>query len=284
MTEKPTTADPDTAWRWDPTLYAGSAAYYAKGRAAYPGALADRLQQALRLDGHGRLLDVGCGPGSLTLVLAPLFAEAIGVDADADMLVEAELLAAQAQIGNVVWRHLRAESLPADLPPVDVVTFAQSFHWMDRPRVAAAARGLLTPAGTLVHVSATTHQGVSTDAALPHPQPPWTAIRTLVEHYLGERRRAGQTTLSSGTVGGEASIYSAVGFTEFQQIQVEGRLLQRTADEVAAAVYSLSSAAPHLFGDRLSTFDHDLHRLLHRAGPDGLFSEQMPPTILHLWR
>lgn len=283
MTEEPATGS-RTAWRWDPTLHAGSAAYYARGRAAYPSAIADRLQQALRLAGHGRLLDVGCGPGSLTLVLAPLFAEAIGVDADADMLIEAERLADQAKIDNVVWRHLRAEALPADLPPVDMITFAQSFHWMDRPRVAAAARRLLTPGGTLVHVSATTHQGVSTDTTLPHPQPPRTAIRTLVAYYLGERRRAGQTTLSAGTVGGEAAIYSAVGFTELQQIRVEGRLLERTADEVAASVYSLSSAAPHLFGDQLSAFDHDLHQLLHRAGPDGLFSEQMPPTTLHLWR
>jgi ubiquinone/menaquinone biosynthesis C-methylase UbiE len=34
------------------------------------------------------LLDVGCGPGSLTLLLAPYVSEAIGVDADGDMLGE----------------------------------------------------------------------------------------------------------------------------------------------------------------------------------------------------
>jgi len=36
--------------------------------------------------GHGRLLDVGCGPGSLTLLLAPLFDQAVGLDPDPDML------------------------------------------------------------------------------------------------------------------------------------------------------------------------------------------------------
>ena len=41
---------------------------------------------------------------------------------------------------NVSWRHLRAEQLPADLRPVRLVTLAQSFHWMDRPRVAAILR------------------------------------------------------------------------------------------------------------------------------------------------
>jgi trans-aconitate methyltransferase len=74
---------------WDPTLYAGAAAHYARGRAAYPPELADLLVRELGLDGTGRLLDVGCRPGSLTLLLAPHFAAATGVDADQDMLAEA---------------------------------------------------------------------------------------------------------------------------------------------------------------------------------------------------
>jgi trans-aconitate methyltransferase len=59
----------------------------------------------LGLDGSGRLLDVGCGPGSLTLLLAPWFEQASGVDADPDMLAEAERLAAQSRIGNIEWLH-----------------------------------------------------------------------------------------------------------------------------------------------------------------------------------
>jgi cyclopropane fatty-acyl-phospholipid synthase-like methyltransferase len=49
-------------WSWDPTLYAGAAAFYTRGRVANPQALAQRLAAALSLDGSGRLLDVGCGP------------------------------------------------------------------------------------------------------------------------------------------------------------------------------------------------------------------------------
>jgi SAM-dependent methyltransferase len=108
----------------DEYLYAGSAPYYAVGRMPYPHRLAEMLRDHLGLDGHGRLLDIGCGPGSLTLLLAPLFAETVGIDADLDMIAHAAQRAARAQ--GVTWQ-LRAEDLPADLGRFRVVTFAQSF-------------------------------------------------------------------------------------------------------------------------------------------------------------
>lgn len=46
----------------------------------------------LALDGSGRLLDIGCGPGSIGLMPAPHYAEVVGVDADADMIAEATRL------------------------------------------------------------------------------------------------------------------------------------------------------------------------------------------------
>src|SRR5258706_13839139 len=64
---------------WDQTLYAGSAAYYAAGRVRYPAELADAMAASLSLDGAGGLLDCACGPGSLTLLLAPPFSEAAGL-------------------------------------------------------------------------------------------------------------------------------------------------------------------------------------------------------------
>ncbi|WP_438003003.1 class I SAM-dependent methyltransferase [Sorangium sp. So ce321] len=48
------------------------------------------------LDGSGRLLDVGCGPGTITIELADRFEEAIGLDPDEDMLTAAADRALQA--------------------------------------------------------------------------------------------------------------------------------------------------------------------------------------------
>jgi SAM-dependent methyltransferase len=275
----------DQPWSWDPSLYAGSAGYYAVGRVAYPAELAQKLVEALHLDGSGVLVDVGCGPGSLTLLLAPHVAEAIGVDADADMLAEASRLAVEGRVQNVVWRQLRGEDLPADLPRARVVTFAQSFHWMDRPRVAAAVRSMLVGDGALVHVGATTHEGIESDEELPHPRPPRQAVVQLVQRYLGPQLRAGQGHARPlGTPGDEDDIYRGAGFEGPQQLEVPGRVVERTAEEVAASVYSLSSSAPHLFGDRLGAFDEELRKLLADASDDGRFSEQMRSISLSLWR
>jgi hypothetical protein len=50
---------------YDPTIYLGSAARYRYGRPAYSPELETVLTQETGLDGNGRLLDVGCGPGVL---------------------------------------------------------------------------------------------------------------------------------------------------------------------------------------------------------------------------
>jgi SAM-dependent methyltransferase len=185
----------DSGWEWDPTLYAGSAAYYSQGRVPYTQELVDKLVDELSLDGTGRLLDVGCGPGSLTLLLAPFFEHATGLDPDPDMLGEGARQAVAAGITNIDWVQSRAEDLPAYLGTFRVTTLAQSFHWMDRPRVARLLHGALAAEGVLVHLHATTHQGIDSAEPLPHPRPPRREIDDLVRRYLGPRRRAGQGTL-----------------------------------------------------------------------------------------
>jgi len=68
--------------RYDPTIYNGAAVHYRYGRPAYSLGLEALLAEELGLDGGGRLLDVACGPGVLTVRLARLFGEAVGLDED----------------------------------------------------------------------------------------------------------------------------------------------------------------------------------------------------------
>ncbi len=184
-------------WEWDPSLYAGSAPYYPVGRLPYLSDVAVALRHELALDGVGRLLDLGCGPGSLALVLTDLFEEVIGVDADEGMVQEAALQARRLGYGNMRWVCMRAESLPDGLGIFRVVTLAQSFHWMNRPQVAAIAFEMLQPGGALVNVGATTHRGSADIGDLPGPTPPTRPDRRArgVVHRSNPPSRAGITPL-----------------------------------------------------------------------------------------
>ena len=268
---------------WHPLLYAGSAEYYAIGRVRYPPALADALAEHLRLDGTGRLLDVGCGPGNFTLLLGPWFEQVIGVDADREMLAVAARQATAAEISNVDWLQLRAEELPAGLGRFQVISFAQSFHWLDQLAVARIVLGMLTDRGACVHVHAKTHEGIGTDAVLANPQPPRAAIDELVQRYLGPRP-GGKGLLPAEKADREDEIWRAAGFRDLHRIDIPGQTVDRTSDQIVAAILSLSSSTPHLFGDRRSAFEADLRRLLHQASPTGVFSEQMQGIAAEIWR
>lgn len=276
-----------TVWQWDPSLYSGSADYYATGRMPYPPGVIEAIRQTLGLDGTGRLLDVGAGPGSLTLPLAGFFGETVALDADADMVETGRIEAESRGLRSISWKTLRAEELPADLGKFRAITFAQSFHWMDQPVVAGIVAGMLEEDGSVVHVAATTDRGTGDTprTSLHYPQPPWEEIRELVARYLGEERRAGKGFRPTEAFGTEHEVFAAAGFGEPKTFEVPHNVARiRTVKEIVAAVYSLSYSAPHLFGDKKDDFDAELHDLLSSHAASGvLFAEQVGSVRLTFW-
>ena len=63
-----------------------------------------------------------------------------------------------------------------------------------------------------------------------------------------------------------------------------GAVAERDEDEVVASVFSLSYAAPHLFGADKARFEEDLRALLRRTAPGGRFCEERMHITLHIWR
>jgi SAM-dependent methyltransferase len=269
-------------WRWDETVFEGTAAHYRRGRKPYAPALADALAHRLRLDGRGRLLDVGCGPGSVTLCFAHLFEHVVGLDADPGMIAEAERAATAQGITNAAWVRMRAEDLPGTLGRFRVVTFAQSFHWMERPRVAAAVHGMLEPRGAVVQVDLWHRTPPGREPGGPHPPVPEAAIDALRVRWLGPDRRAGQGYRNTSP-DGENEVFSAAGFAPEEIVVVpDDRILERSVDEIVAWVLSTSSTAPHLFGDNVAQFERDLRSLLLEASPEGRFSVPLSDNRLRI--
>lgn len=274
------------SWQWDASLFAGTATHYVQGRLPYAPRLVETLAETLGLEGRGRLLDVGCGPGVIALRCAHLFERVVGLDPDPDMLAEAARLAREQGVSNASWVCRRAEELPAELGQFRVVTFAASFHWMDRPRVASAVRSMLDAKGAAVQVDAPAYRPdeAAADTELPHPFPPQDVIVNLRQRYLGPDRRAGQG-IRNTFPGNEDAVFRSVGYRPAERVVVpDRRVVDRTIDDLVAEVLSTSSSAPHLFGSHLQAFEADLRAVLAAASPTGLFSVRLPDNILSVWR
>ena len=268
---------------YDPTLYEGSAPYYARGRPPYSRELVATLMAEVGLDGTGRLLDVGCGPGILTVELAPSFAEAIGLDPDADMLAEGARRAREAGVDNIHWVEAAAEAIPMlGLGPCRLVTFGQSYQWTDQVRVGEAVYDVLEPGGAIALVVHTVERRPQPHGP-GHPPIPHDEIRALVRRYLGPRRRAGQ-----GFTPEFERYADALARTRFgapRSVFAPGRPdIVRDVDDVLAGYLSMSYAAPHLFGDRLGAFEADVRALLAERSPDGLFWDWPGDTEILLAR
>jgi SAM-dependent methyltransferase len=257
---------------YDPLQYAGSAPHYVRGRPPYSPQLAPTVRAELGLDGTGRLLDVGCGPGPVALSLAPLFAEVIGVDPDAEMLAEAGRLAREARRTNVRFVRGLAEELGSLVHGrFRAVSFGQSFHRTERERVAEWVYDALEPGGALV-LLAHIVEGRPEPAGPGPPPIPHAALVAIVERYLGTRRRSG----SGWSALPQDRWEDALARTRFAG-SVRTRFcpgvpdVVRDADEVLSGYLSLSWCAPHLFGGRLADFAADVRAELLRFSPDGRF-------------
>ncbi len=258
---------------YDATIYAGAAAHYRYGRPPYSRELEALLTAALDLDGTGRLLDIGCGPGTLTVRLAQLFAEAVGLDPDLEMLAEGRRAAQELSIANITWVHARAEDLPKAAPGTyRAATFGSSFWWTEEVRVAETMYDMMVPGGALVLVMHK-HHGRPVPPSPGPPPIPHAEIEALVKKYLGPARRAGQGV--APPVRTDTADEDAISNSRFGAPTVSFAPgipdLVRDSESVLAGYFSFSWAAPHLFGDRVTDFAAEVRALLQARSPEGVF-------------
>jgi SAM-dependent methyltransferase len=245
--------------------FEGAAAYYVAGRPPYAPGLGDLLRDELGLDGSGRLLDVGCGPGVLTLLLADLFADAIGLDPEPEMLDQARRRAAAAARPDIRWVDGTAEEIGRlEVAPCRAATFGQSFHRTDRQRAAEAVYDVLEPGGAIVLVS----HAVDGRPVPPGPGPPpipHEEVRRLIARYLGPPPVAApferwEESLRRTRFGEPRKVF-APGVPDYV----------RDEDSVVANVFSMSTSAPPRFGPYRDEFESALRALLRGSSPEGVF-------------
>lgn len=256
----------------DPHAFISAESHYARFRPWYPAELYALLAGRFALDGTQRALDLGCGPGTVALELAALVDLVVAVDPAPGMLEQGRLLADERGVPNIRWQQGDSSNLHAlNLPPLDLVVMAKSFHWMDRSQVLADLEKLTTPQAGVVILSAG-RPGTT-------PLPDWAAVVAGVRaSYLGTVRRAGrgvypepqesyQDTL-------ERSPFAAVTVVPFDQLVV------RSLDELVGLQYSNSYSTPAQLGSRREAFERDLRRALTAFDPSGRYEETIHTEAL----
>ncbi|WP_051383453.1 class I SAM-dependent methyltransferase [Bradyrhizobium sp. WSM3983] len=98
------------------------------------------------------LLDVGCGPGTITAALAGVVGKAIGLDIESNAIAAARQLAARAGFTNLSFVEADMTALPFEDEAFDAVFFhAVLYHQSEATlmRTLAEARRVLKPGGVL---------------------------------------------------------------------------------------------------------------------------------------
>lgn len=134
------------------SYFTGFAGDYARFRPSYAPAAVDAVLEGLAPP--VRALDVGCGTGIFTRLMAERGARVVGVDPSHDMLEEARRAPRPdpERGGAVEYRLGTAESTGLPDASRDLIVCAQAFHWFDAERALREFHRVLLRGGRLALV------------------------------------------------------------------------------------------------------------------------------------
>ncbi|MFZ1886998.1 MAG: class I SAM-dependent methyltransferase [Candidatus Binataceae bacterium] len=242
--------------------------YYARFRPRYPAALFELIAARRGLDGRGRLLDLGCGPGFIAIAMAPYFAEIVGVDPEPAMLDAARQEAERAQVALTLVSG-SSQTLGHELGAFRMATMGRSFHWMDRDATLAALDTIIEPGGAIALLG---------ERLLDAPENGWRAAWEIVsQKYAAPRAHRRHWTNPAWERHETVVLRSPFSVTD--RVAVTGKRIS-SLEELIGRAYSMSSTSIAFLGERRQAFERELRAALLEFSPAGTFIEMVESVAM----
>ncbi|HLI09489.1 MAG TPA: class I SAM-dependent methyltransferase [Ktedonobacteraceae bacterium] len=129
-------------------IWTGKASSYDRARPAPPPALLDLLTQLIDIPHPTLVVDLGSGTGLSTALWSEQAERVIGIEPNADMRQEALYkIETHPHAAHIEYREGLAHQTGLSDGCADIVTAAQSFHWMEPTATLAEIVRILRPGG-----------------------------------------------------------------------------------------------------------------------------------------
>ncbi|MGH7780079.1 MAG: class I SAM-dependent methyltransferase [Candidatus Binataceae bacterium] len=235
--------------------------YYARFRPRYPAALFELIASRCGLDGNGRLLDLGSGPGFIAIAMAPYFAEVVGVDPEPAMLESARH---EAEVAGVNLTLVAGSSLTLsrEMGTFRMAAMGRSFQWMDRDATLVTLDTIIEPGGAVALLGERLNDS---------PENGWRAAWEMVSRKYAAPRAYRRHWSNPAWERHEVVLRRSI-FSEVDRVTVTGYRTS-TVEELVGRAYSMSSTSIAMLGDRREDFERELRAALLGFDPSGVFTE-----------
>ncbi|MGL9621717.1 class I SAM-dependent methyltransferase [Bradyrhizobium sp. U531] len=250
-------------------LYRGAGPYYARHITPFSDEIFRSLVRVCRLSSSSRVLDLGAGTGLFSIPLARSVRYVLSVDPCDEMLHEGRRKAEALGVNNIEFLVSRSEDLNEAASSFDIATIANSFNWMDRPRVLGKLARTLRPDGCIAIINSEYEEsepGGWRDAM-------WSAVQEFWKGSLPAGPAFPPLKVS------DRSVLRASDFSEIIELRHSFER-HRDIDDVLGYLHSMSMGTPHVLGARREEFTTRIRRLLLSYSPSGPFVERGHVTTL----
>lgn len=259
-------------------IFESTADHYAQYRLPYPAVLSDHIAHLARDHAAApRMVDVGCGPGLVSLELAARGVDVIAVDPSAEMLAVGKAMARGRGLLGIDWREGTGENLTAQqgLNGISGAVIADAFHWMDRPVVLQDLDKVIAPGG-FVAVLCSHAAGAS--------RPWWHDVIAKVRaRYVGTEPAAG---VGQDYVVPQADHESLLKASVFRRTATTraSHTVRYSLDELVGVQFTYAYSSPALLGEHKEEFAQALRSALLAVEHSGRFESEVSAALMVGWR